>query len=1506
MTETAEMENARKILRQAAQRTYQTSPSSPPEQETAAQKTQSELRSRFYEHQKRQEEKYLAWEKQCRPRVLEIPPEGTTSPDWINQQRALRSGIEKSIQNGDVFYLLSSSPRRKENLNLGVRLTEDITYNGKVICKAGDCLDITNGFNANLSRITDDFIYLDNEGLPSDTPVRPDINIDLNKRLSRMQLDYFNKQIRPSLTTVSVRPTVEAKRAIPGERIAGRQAEAGDIVVRNPNQTLSLYSKDNFYNQYGVLSVPNTDFETYYGRPETFYQATQNISGPDGKIICRAGHYFQKVESPGRLAPHDIRDTYLHPNVISPEIFEQEFTLTDENGSITLRQRHALQEHAKKAHDVHRDILNSVDMDNVRIVHQGDLINNGAFRFAQANSDIYNGTRLICKQGDWINLSSSNTGQFPIYSTITTDELNTQWQTYDAETHRTQVQAERQNGQWTANKWENVSPYRSSHHVQGIAFTPDGNGYEIRLNVGEQNIDTAINELNPIFKDTPNIQTHINGDMITVTVPTGIGNGNMYPGECIDKINNALDASGINLDAPGTVIPLERASSGLEIHVHSDLNNIWPGAQTTKEFCDKFDIPYQTTDSKVIIQIPEDIHADDTKLKNFVTQLEEELENSYAGVARTLDEDTILHNRQIEGSRFLTYRYTRDAAGGDKMAHIEVIPEGMRSSSVADLAVRQAYIENEAKRLTENHVAGISRQAGDINPHESPSSKPGHTTTPKKLGTLRKIARTTGRVAAHGLQVGGAALDTFDMLDVYQNKNASVREKAFHTGKTALYYTPGWPLAMGIDALMAVEEGAQYNFTTADGQEKAQEILEGQGVPAGMSRRYVHDLMNTMNETLEIGGDHLLASWGFSPGFTSLHEDLQKDPQKYFESGLLKGNYFLVAESLRTGKVNIPENAMDVALDLGDAEIVTLLAQGKVNENGQERSPYTPDHIAQAFQMTRQVETQEDVGLNLLKNYSGQLTAEELDKITASALNVQTDRYGHTNLTPERLQALLDRYPKGTQMNPEIRRQILEMGQKNSANAHLGQVLTERGLTEGIEVSSSETSTAESRRAPLETGYNFDWGSTTGKDINRPEVVAAATTSVLGEKVHLSDGRHLRLIYENEEAYRNHQPTTVQMGDPSHPNGLPESARNQFGTTDNTFYYKEHPAEGLVQWDDEHGWQVTEQGASTLYNNPDYPKNPTVVNSGHSISIRHGDSLSTRGVTDVDIKTHQLENGGYSASYPSEQHVDAQGRTTTVYEVFRYDENHQPLDEVKEYPDGSFRTVQRTFVDDAGNITPAADNGIRTPTQSGWAREEQLRRMAADPENAFYGAMRTGDAEAQDYLLERDPSLLVRPLTFKQNGQDKQGIVINSVTKSLLQQPTMEGDRRMQLFQQGVEQLDNPEHVQAIGTTVSQDAFIKLSQNPEFLSTPQGQTHMKMLQDLIKKHPEQRDAILSTLPKDNPEAKKLLETLDQEEQTETPQNNGTLRRSSEQDITDGQPTDTHAQAAPAKELGAEY
>ncbi len=778
---------------------------------------------------------------------------------------------------------------------------------------------------------------------------------------------------------------------------------------------------------------------------------------------------------------------------------------------------------------------------------------------------------------------------------------------------------------------------------------------------------------------------------------------------------------------------------------------------------------------------------------------------------------------------------------------------------------------------------------------------------------------------------GGAVMDGIEFGRQCMDGTVSFEDKAITGAKTIIYMTPAWPAAL-LNDIIGTEDRVKFQITTKEGQEKAQEILEGAGMPAGLSRRYVTDLSNTMNREIYVEGERattnsrrFAASFGFTPAFNEYYERVKANPQEYLEKGLAEGNFFTVSEAMRTEQVTIDVHHLDEPLRQGDADMVYLLASHN-------RLPYTKEQIKSAFQMARGIDTMVDVPLTMLNNCSRQMDGAELDEIVEGSLMSRRDGSGDTRLTPQRLYGLMARYQKdGQQMSGQTFCKIMGEIKEHTASADLGRILTKQGLNyveitpevvaavreapasirdeliahlkatpacqqnpelldglrgtadrlaDGEEVGPETiVATAEANRAPLRHGtVNTDPRADWNHSAESRQAIAAQHRDVLEERVYLANGDNLRLIYESEEAYRAHRPSTLQYNALTTSN-LSDDVRNQYAIQDTTQYSAEIPADNIVSWDDEKGWVLTDEGR-TLCESEILPYNRRNVEV-YSDVTRMGTMRTTTGVgqtgdgvDNTQVRTTQNADGTYTVGYPSRQ-VLTTGAHSIGYEEFIYDENHQRIDAYQvddpAHTDPENPAARYVTYDDSGNRHHTT--WTRAPRQAAWAREEQLKRMAADPENAFYGAMRTGDVEAQDYLLERDPSLLVRPLTFKQNGQDKHGIVINSVTKSLLQQPTMEGDRRMQLFRAGVSQLTDPEQIQMIGQAIGKDAFSKIAADPAFLETPQGQTHLAMLKELLEKHPEQRDAILSVLPKDNPETKKLLEALGNNN------NNGTLVQS---------------------------
>ncbi len=615
-------------------------------------------------------------------------------------------------------------------------------------------------------------------------------------------------------------------------------------------------------------------------------------------------------------------------------------------------------------------------------------------------------------------------------------------------------------------------------------------------------------------------------------------------------------------------------------------------------------------------------------------------------------------------------------------------------------------------------------------------------------GALIKGAAATMNVAGPGLGV----LDVFDLADKY-NSDASVGYKALQTVKTALYFHPeAWPAALYADVVESAWNDTQFRFDTAEGRTKAAELLGAQGVPAGLAERYVVDITNKMNDSLHVAGSrvgsnwaHAKASFGWTPEFNRYMDNLKADPQKYFEEGVRESNFFVVAEALKTGKVQVPADTMRHVLDRGDSDIAFLLANGT-------GAPYTTDDIARSFQLQRPIDTRQDVAVTLLENYGDQLTGPALDKIARAALQSRQAGTGVCQLTAPRLNAILAHYPKGAHMSPAVVRDILTLARTDPNAGELAEVLSVHGIDKGISLPVQTFDTAESRRAPLQHGHYFDFPQDRiiAEDM-RPAEAAQYHHDVLEERVYLDDGRHLRLIYDTEEAYKAHAPSGVQVGDPHNPTVYDKNIQNQYALKDLTSYREKKAADGLVAWDAESGWTMTYAGQEALFNDPMFAPKIMAEGSARHITVRNGESVSTAGAKQEDVKQTPAENGGYTVEYPVEQHTTKQG-DFTVYEAYRYDENHQLVRDEAVYSDGeTHNRVQRVTYNAAGQRGISVKDP--TPNQTAWARAEQLKRMAADPENAFYGALRAGDMEAQKYLLSLDPTLVQRPITYKQNGK---------------------------------------------------------------------------------------------------------------------------------------------------------
>ncbi len=875
--------------------------------------------------------------------------------------------------------------------------------------------------------------------------------------------------------------------------------------------------------------------------------------------------------------------------------------------------------------------------------------------------------------------------------------------------------------------------------------------------------------------------------------------------------------------------------------------------------------------------------------------------------------------------------------------------------------------------------------------------------TPRKVTTktFRGMVRT-GTKLLHGAGIAGGIADGVNLAETLGAVSIPGAKKAETAVKTGVYFSPAWGAAMMYDIATGTDERTRFQIGTKEGQEKAAELLEDKGYPAGLSRRYVTDLANTMNQSLtknhvtdldettnqsltedeyvsdlddttnqpltkhndRVGNNlrRVGASFGFTPAFTELHKKINEHPQAYFEQGLSEGNFFMASTALGTGKVELhPEDVID-PINQGDADMTYLIAS-------QAKMDYQAHHLERTFQFSRGIDTGQDVGVTMLQNCTRKLDGAELDSLVETTMMSRRDGNQDSRLTPTRLDTFMKRYETdGAQMSGQTFCRVLDESKNHTASAELATVLAQNGLGnveitpevvsaireapesvrgdlieqlrttdtcqqnpdllkglettvdklangETVEAPVSENS-AESTRAYLQGGKQHASPSTEG----RGQTLAYRQHEILEERVYLDNGHNLRLTYDSEEAYKNHQPQSVQYNDTTiGMTNISDDMRNQYAMQDTTRYGKDVFSQNdVVKWDDEKGWTLTPEAREEF-------ECDVLSDSRHNVEVydttdrRHASRMTTGvGQENTQIRHTQNEDGTYTVGYPSRQ-ADTQEGASVGYEEFIYDENHQRIDayqlDAPERVDPQ-NPAARYVTYDGDERTHLS--WTRAPRHNAWAREEQLKRMEADPENAFCGALRTGDADAQNHLLVRDPTLLTRPLHYKKDGKMKVGSAYESITGSLMRQPAQgDDDRRMQMFRAATAQSTDPAQVTKVGQAISRDAFMKLSQNPEFLSTPQGQTHMNMLKDLVEKHPEQKDAILAGLPKENAQTQQIMTAMEQPQETqeqprpevqtpgqtpadnqeqssengeqtpaeETPKNNSTLRHSAQKDIT---------------------
>ncbi len=510
--------------------------------------------------------------------------------------------------------------------------------------------------------------------------------------------------------------------------------------------------------------------------------------------------------------------------------------------------------------------------------------------------------------------------------------------------------------------------------------------------------------------------------------------------------------------------------------------------------------------------------------------------------------------------------------------------------------------------------------------------------------------------------------------------------------------------------------------------------------------------------------------------------------------------------------LRLPRTLLDSGEDLG--EVALVAAMGQMSAADLDSCINTALHSVQAIKDRGVVSCLTPTRFELiLSQYhvDNKMSAqtcihilEELRQNPASAPLADilyANGFDNIEITPEVIQTI-DKLPnryrdsfvqalrktEAVQSNPEL----------------LGAIKPLDALSRGEQVNAEAQAedSAEQRRSPLTYGHidktNPHYVETHSQmfeeGINPEKLgVLGQHEFVLEERVYLNDGRNLQLVYKNEEDYRHHRPSSVYLCDPKKVRPQNDLFYTTYGMRDLSESKKlqtvEHPSvKDYVVWDDKKGWCLTDLGQKTVgkstkivedssrYQNIVVKTQETTYSDDNVLfgfrlgqpevaDIRDRDSSrwhrSTAGVSDKDIKV--VQTGLYTTyEYPQSYVISPLTKSSErYYETFMYDENHQRVNaEYQRVPYESSAQAVKYETKDGKVTRKLLDSSYHKPMHQDWAREEQLKRMAADKENAFYGAIMANDYGAQDYLLRLDPTLIHRPLTYLSQGEKKTGTVL--------------------------------------------------------------------------------------------------------------------------------------------------
>ncbi len=457
---------------------------------------------------------------------------------------------------------------------------------------------------------------------------------------------------------------------------------------------------------------------------------------------------------------------------------------------------------------------------------------------------------------------------------------------------------------------------------------------------------------------------------------------------------------------------------------------------------------------------------------------------------------------------------------------------------------------------------------------------------------------------------------------------------------------------------------------------------------------------------------------------------------------------------------------------------------------------------------------------------------------------------------------------------------------------------------------------------------------------------------VLEECVYLTQDNYFQLVYKDEEAYRNHQPDRIILCHPkkmrfqneySPKRGVPQNMlfHSVFGMDD--YAQKEllnrgrTPVSDYLVWNDVTGWEITqkckEKVRGGVLNDHRHYRNIVIkteepIYDGEEVTgykERHHSEFhrSTDGVTEEEIKS--VKHNGYTTyEYPAVEVITPHTFSSEkIYEMYTYDENHQrvyrklvltenkkervPVYERVGYHDSAHRVTYTK------NVRREQEQLFNNPLHVDWAREHQLKRMATDKENAFYGAIMANDVSAQDYLLQLDPTLISRPLTYLTNGQKKTGTVLDILGEyaltgrnelkpeqvAILRASVKNAPNRKEMLDEFILKMNSqdkdtdvlmgyinmpaynglkyrhfiPSNHELIAEVTSakkaglyardamMDYVIQSWQDATYIDSVRGKTLMCFMQDLMEKYPETKEEIVKILPEQHfykEEMKQLL------------------------------------------------